>query len=84
MKSVVVDENNKTLEDSNDRKLIKMKFFPLNEDKVFFILYVFMIYASGTMLSVSIAFSILVFLLMSTMLLNNVGHLMKKEDKEEK
>jgi fatty acid desaturase len=61
----------------------KFNFFPLNEDKMMFIVWVFLIYIAGAMVTINIILSIFIFLIMGTALLNNVGHLIRETKEEE-
>ena len=74
------DGKSEVVEDNKDRPF---RFLPLNEDKLMFILWVFFIYIAGLLMSYNVLASLVMFFLMGTALLNNVGHLMK-EEKEEK
>ncbi len=59
------------------------RFYPINEDKIMFIVWVFFIYLAGAMVTANIILSIFIFIIMGTALLNNVGHLMEEAKREE-
>ena len=70
------DGKSEVVDDGKSKK--PFRFLPLDEDKVFFI------YISGLLMKYNVLASLFLFFVFGTALLNNVGHLMKDKEKEEK
>jgi hypothetical protein len=69
--------------ETKEEKKRKFRFLPLNEDKMMFIIWSFMLYISGLCMTYNILASLFLFFLSGTALLNSVGHLMKEKEEKE-